>query len=190
MFSKEQEELYNGTVNDKTKALKNDIAEVIIMLNHIEKSIKDFLLMYIKASNQEFVENVLLNNQIVSFSSKVKLLQYILGKEADRVKATTNTDLKEFFNALHTIMQKRNALAHSDSPLYTIKFDIEDGVNGDVPSIIKVEEIPGTANTIGKGSMEEKPYAEIIAEFNKYHVIAREGLADLMNFHYKNPKLK
>ncbi|MFL5766095.1 MAG: hypothetical protein ACJ77K_19275 [Bacteroidia bacterium] len=185
MLSVEQEALFNNTVNEKTKELKMDIADVIISLNHIERDIKGFLMKYIKSNNPEFVEHVLLNNQIVSFSSKVKLLEYVLGKEDAKVKNKTNVDVKTFINALHTIMQKRNALAHSDSPLYTINIDILESIGENMPSSISVTETAGRAHTIGKGSISEKAYSDIISEFRKYHTIAQDGLRELMNIYYK-----
>ena len=103
--------------NDKMETeIRLQIADVIINLNLIESKISDIISKYINSERQLFVREILLNSMIMNFSTKFKILKHIL-------KSEKLNEPKDFFNAIHVIMNKRNVIAHSDS-LLNFEFDV------------------------------------------------------------------
>lgn len=91
-----------------TNAVKAKLFDIIINFNLIELSIRQILSDYINSNQKEFVSEVLLNNSILSFSTKLSLMKYILNKESIVFK-----DWEKFYKLINI----RNAVAHSDNLL-------------------------------------------------------------------------
>lgn len=87
---------------------KEIISEIITKFNQIENSIKIIIASYIASEKTEFINEILLNNLILNFSSKYKILQYIIAKEEIKVS-------KNFNNSIKILMTNRNIIAHSDN---------------------------------------------------------------------------
>lgn len=83
------------------------IAHIIIRFNKIESQIKDIIATYINSEQEDFVNNFLLNNLVINFSNKYKLLRAIAKKNNIEID-------KKFNNGIHILSSIRNAVAHSD----------------------------------------------------------------------------
>lgn len=87
---------------------KEIISNIIIKFNEVENSIKEIITVFIDSERNEFIKNILLNNLILNFSSKFRILQYII--ESQEIKVDKN-----FNKSIKILMSKRNIIAHSDS---------------------------------------------------------------------------
>lgn len=154
--------------DDNINQLKIKIADVIIKMNDCERLMKIIIANFLKAKDEYFVKEVLLNNHLVNFSSKTKLILYII--EAKKIEC----DKKELKNALNTMMLKRNALAHSDSPLedfiLSSKID-EDGIRK-----FDIVETEPKAPIYQSDKFAYEEYEKIITDFDKYYEIAYNRL--------------
>jgi hypothetical protein len=89
---------------------KEIISDIITKFNQIENLIKKTITSYIASDKTEFINDILLNNLILNFSSKYKILQYIITIEKIEVN-------KKFNNSIKILMSNRNIIAHSDNLL-------------------------------------------------------------------------
>jgi hypothetical protein len=177
----------------KDQALKIKIADVIIGLNECETMIKNIISGYIDSKKQShFVSEILLNNSIVSFGTKIKLLHFIVKTEQIEIG-------KDFRNALLVIISKRNMLAHSDSLLMDFDFevtDVEDPtdyfsedellrnayLNNRISTVKVTEVAPKAISITGDGSVNYEEVEKTIADFMKYKKIVTEDLLNIIGF--------
>lgn len=149
------------------------VADVIINLNLVEFEIKEIIGKYIDSEKKEFIENILLNNLILSFSIKVNILKYIIKKENIEVG-------KDFQNSLKVIMNKRNILAHSDSILNIEPdvIDIDVDWNHDECFLVPIYggAIEPHLCTIEDGKINYQNITKIAEDFLKHYEIAKHGL--------------
>lgn len=159
---------------DKLDEVRLKIADVIINLNLIEKEIKEIIANYISSRQSFFLQEILLNNHIINFSFKIKVLHYIIREE----KITTS---KDFHKALQIIMNKRNSLAHTDTVLedYTIDtVEAEWEPDGVTYWPIYKDADPGVW-TFSQGDINFQTVDKIVADFDKYYKLASTELASI-----------
>ena len=170
------------------KSIKVNVAEVLINLNLIETKISDILAKYINSEKDDFIRHVFLSSLIVNFSSKLKVLKYVL--KSEKIKQP-----KDFFKAITIIMTKRNVLAHSDSLLnieanvVDVDFDWEH--DGTYMYPIYGPSEPNLP-IINDGNINYENISKIIEDFSKYFEIAKAGLEtiskDLFPTNEEEPK--
>ena len=154
-----------------TNEMKSKVADIIVQFNFLELSIKEILAIYIQSTKKDFVSDILLNNSIVSFGSKISLLLFITNKE--KIKFFIKEDLYSLINI-------RNAIAHSDN-LFNMEgklmgyetIDEEFGIeipiydpSPDGPIIIQFK----------SGKIYEEGFDKRYKEFNEKMVNAQTGL--------------
>lgn len=140
----------------KLNEVKIKIADVILNLNECERWMKIVISNYISSSKKSFVNEILLNNSIINFGNKIKILEYIVKEKGIK------TD-KDFISALNIMASKRNALAHSDSYLEDFRL---------YPI---VEDIDPETNTLVKGVLTNETYDKIFEVFDrKYKLVINE----------------
>lgn len=152
---------------DKTDELKIKIADVILKLNECERCVKVCINYYLGTKNESFVMDILLNNHIIPFGNKLKLLFYILNEQ--------KIEHKELKKALNIILTKRNAIAHSDNPLSDIML-VKDGENDDGTPYFKVEDAENEILMYDNGTFNNEKLEKVLMDFDKYYKIAQNGL--------------
>jgi hypothetical protein len=160
---------------EKIDNIKKKLADVIINLNLCEKGIKNIIANFITSHKGYFVQEILLNNHIINFSSKVKVLYCIIAEE----KITVDKDFKK---AINIIMTKRNTLAHSDSVLddRTLgDIDVDWNPDGVMTFPIWVEADPVTLIFNNDGTTNYEEIEKIIDDFDKYYKIVLKDLNNI-----------
>ena len=142
--------------------VKAKLSDIIIGFNFIEISLKEILCAYIKSTRSDFVNDILLHNSILSFSTKLSILKYILVKEGIPFK-----DHQKFYKLMHI----RNAVAHSDN-LINYEGDIigEEVMDDeyDIRIPIYAPYVNGPKITVVKeGKVNEKGLFKMYEEFNE-----------------------
>lgn len=61
--------------------IRLQVADVIIDLNLIESKLADIISKYINSDRKIFVREILLNSQLMNFSTKFKILKFIISQE-------------------------------------------------------------------------------------------------------------
>jgi len=164
---------------------KEIISDIITKFNQIENLVKKIISSYIASNKTEFINEVLLNNLILNFSSKYKILQYIIAIEK------INVD-KDFYNSIKVLMTNRNIIAHSDNLLdYEIIPIKENFFTTQVlkfprylSALQKVE--PKNQTTINNGKIQSIEIDKIHSDFNKYFEIAVNELNAIQEIIDKN----
>jgi len=144
-----------------------EIAFVIDKTNYIEHTLKSILTKYIAARNDltTFVNDILLHSSIVGLGQKIKLLHYIIDRER-----WPKIDVNHF----HTVLNIRNAFAHSDT--VTQHFVVNLRKNG--PS--GVTDAFQLLHTISSsGDYRKVKRRDALDEFTQSFVIVRDYLHDL-----------
>ncbi|MBI2101840.1 hypothetical protein HYT53_04495 [Candidatus Woesearchaeota archaeon] len=92
------------------------IGHVVGHFNHIEGLLKHLLTFYIEPSERkkEFVEEILLNNSILNFSSKLKLFLNINQEE----KWLNGRELDDFKKNIYFLSNVRNSFAHAETRIH------------------------------------------------------------------------
>lgn len=137
---------------------------VVEQFNEIENMVNTIIFDYITPTidAEQFVKTYLLDNSILSFASKIKLLQVI----ARNIKAKAIDR-----NKLHRLMAIRNAFAHNQ---VAHRIDIEH-VENELPDIYYyIESIKGN------GEMERFKRDNVFAEFGPLHNDLKQ---ELQNFY-------
>jgi hypothetical protein len=158
-------------INSKTN---RQIAYVMDHTNTIEYVLKGVLTRYINApsSRETFVQDILLHSSIINLGGKFKLLHHIVEYEGwpklDR-------------NHFHTLLNIRNAFAHSDTatvppiPLYvggTKEERIARRSSADIPDrIVTMLDSSGRFRSTGRG--------KALNEFTQSYVAILDYLNDL-----------
>ncbi len=147
---------------------KEIISDIIIKFNEVENFLKEIITEFINSERNEFIKNILLNNLILNFSSKFKILQYII--ESQKIKVD-----KGFYNSMKVLMSKRNIIAHSDSLIdYNV---IPTGPDLFTQYILKipshmsqVQKVESERQiTLNNGKIENPDIEKIYSYFLKYH---------------------
>ena len=139
------------------------IGFVLTQFNQIELLATEIISLYIspQASAVQFLDKKLLNNSIVSFGSKIKLLLSIAEscnyKGLDRDK-------------LHRMLALRNAIAHNDQ---NYKFHIPEDPEEDCQQYFVVEYFKSN------GSVEEITKSKVYSEILSLHQDLEKSLREL-----------
>lgn len=164
------------------KEIRLQIADVIIKLNLIESKFIDIISQYINSEKNNFVKEIVLNSLVVNFSSKSKIVEYIL--ESEKIKLSESVKSKKlFFKAIRNLMTMRNVVAHSDC-LLRIEVDIVDVdfdwsyEAGSVMYPVYGPLEPSLA-IINEGQVNYQSISKIVEDFSKYFKIAINGLKEI-----------
>jgi hypothetical protein len=148
-----------------------ELAFVVDKTNYIEFTLKSILTKYIAARDNRttFINDILLHSTIVGLGQKFRLLHYI----AEREK-WPKIDQKHF----HTILNIRNAFAHSDTVSHhTVIRQREDGATEVVDSFQLLETISSS------GTYREVKRKDALDEFTQSYVIVRDHLHDIDTYY-------
>lgn len=131
------------------------IGFIIAQFNELELLMTKILTKYISPSEnkKEFVESQMLNNSIISFGSKVKLILHI---------SKNNNFGKVDREMLHRILSIRNAIAHNDI-VEKFKTRIPEDFDEDIYHYFVVDRIKGD------GSLETINKDKLYGEFFTLH---------------------
>jgi len=112
---------------------------VIRATNIVETKMKNIIAAYVGPSpdRADFVASHLLNNSIVSFAAKVKLVLAIAEAVSVKVKR----------NALHTLLSRRNAFAHQDH-LTALRFTTDDEGIPDISVVVESIKASGELESV------------------------------------------
>lgn len=155
--------------------IRLQVADVIIDLNLIESKLADIISRYINSDRKTFVREILLNSQLMNFSTKFKILQFIISSE----KLSEPINL---YKSIKEIMHKRNITAHSDG-LLKIEADIIDvdfdwSYEGSIMYPVYGPSEPSLA-IINEGKVNYQNISKIVEDFSKYFNIAMDGLDEI-----------
>ncbi|MCG8805866.1 hypothetical protein G1K75_09370 [Tenacibaculum finnmarkense] len=164
---------------------KNLIINIIRKFNLVESEIKYIISCYIDSKEVEFLENVLLNNMIINFSTKKKLLTYIIRDK----NILSDSRVKKLNQSLNVMMNKRNLMVHSDTVFgmnTVFDFDSIDDDKYDKNAdefikylVSKTSFNRPSASTINDGKIEVYNVNEIHNHFIKHFKIADEILTEI-----------
>lgn len=164
------------------KEIRLQVADVIINLNLIESKFTDIISRYINSEKMKLVREIVLNSLVVNFSSKAKIIEYIL--ESENIELSENVKCKKaFFKAIRNLMRMRNVIAHSDC-LLKIEADIVDVdfdwsyEEGSVMYPVYGPLEPSLA-IINEGKVNYQNISKIVDDFSKYFKIAIDGLKEI-----------
>jgi hypothetical protein len=160
---------------------KEIISDIIIKFNQVENMVKEIITEFIDSEKSEFINSILLNNLILNFSSKFKVLQFIIADNK------IETD-KNFNKSIKILMANRNIIAHSDNIL---DYDVEIFPVKTYLSFHPVLEFPKYMSTIQKvesksqltindGEIQTIEIEKIYSDFIKYFEIATNELNKIM----------
>lgn len=168
--------------HEMEKEIRLQVADVIINLNLIESKFVDIISRYINSEKKKFVCEIVLNSLVVNFSSKAKIVEYIL--ESEKIELSESVKSKKtFFRAIRNLMTMRNVIAHSDC-LLRIEPDIVDVdfdwsyEAGCIPYPIYGPLEPSLA-IINEGQVIYQSISKIVEDFSKYFKIAINGLKEI-----------
>jgi len=156
--------------NDLTLEEKQN-GYIISMFNVIEGKVEDIIYRFLNPSieKEEFVRDILLNNAILNFSSKVKLLIYISNE--------LGYDLAKTPDSLHKLMNIRNKFAHNDPNNVKTEFIFDD----DTRAILKISSESILKSVSGKGKKKEETRKEMLEKFVELVKKVWKPIWDLMN---------
>lgn len=158
---------------------KEIISNIIIKFNEVENSIKEIITVFIDSERNEFIKNILLNNLILNFSSKFRILQYII--ESQEIKVDKN-----FNKSIKILMSKRNIVAHSDSLIdYNV---IPTGPDLFAQYVMKIpsymlswQRVESKEQiTLNNGKIENSDIEKIYSDFLKYYEKSKSELNIIM----------
>jgi len=137
--------------NDEIDTEWNLIGLVVSQFNNLELTMTKIISKYIQPKHErlEFVEKNLLNNSIVSFGAKVKLISAI-----SRIEKLGSVDRDK----LQRLLAIRNAIAHNDV-ISNIRTHIPDDPDEDIFRYIVMDRMKSD------GSIETLPKSEAYGEF-------------------------
>ena len=155
--------------------IRLQVADVIIDLNLIESKLADIISKYINSDRKSFVREILLNSQLMNFSTKFKILKFIISFES-------LNEPKGFYQSIKEIMNKRNIIAHSDSLLKleadVIDIDTNWFRDGSIMYPVYGPSEPSLA-IINDGKVDYQNISKIVEDFSKYFKIAMDGLNEI-----------
>ena len=158
---------------------KEIISDIVIKFNQVENTVKEIITKFINSEKTEFINNILLNNLILNFSSKFKVLQYIIADKG------IETD-KNFNKSIRILMANRNIIAHSDNML---EYDVipikEDFFFHQVMKIPRymspIQKVESKSQlTINNGQIQTLEIEKVYSDFIKYFDIATSELNKIM----------
>lgn len=155
--------------------IRLQVADIIIDLNLIESKLADIISKYINSERRIFVREILLNSQLMNFSTKFKILKFIISQEKI-------TEPKGLYQSIKEIMNKRNIIAHSDNLLKleedVIDVDIDWSRDGSLMYPVYGASEPSLA-IINDGKVDYQNISKIVEDFAKYFKIAMDGLNEI-----------
>lgn len=91
------------------------IGEIILKFNQVEFYLKQILIKYLKPqkSQEQFYHQILFNNSIISFNSKLKLFRHI-NNETNWLEGKI---AREFYDDIYFLNSIRNSLVHTENAL-------------------------------------------------------------------------
>ena len=146
---------------------EQQIGEVILKFNQIEFYLKQILIKYLRPqkSQEKFYHQILLNNSIINFNSKLKLFRHI-NNEKGWLKGKIARD---FFDDLHFMTNLRNSLVHTENAL---EFEKDDsGKITKIHSIIDFFKPNGEFDTVRLN--------DSLMKFNKKYEHIKESLLEI-----------
>ncbi len=152
--------------------VKSKVADVIIKFNFLELALKELLVTYIDSKHTNFLRDIVFHNSVVSFNSKLTILQILTQKEGIPFQST-----KEI---LHSLIKIRNAIAHSDNLLNVDgdligyeELDVDSG--GQIPIYEPYQNGP-KVTILHSGKVDEKGLDKLCEEFNEKITIVEVAL--------------
>jgi len=146
------------------------VSKIIIHFNTLERLMKLIITKYIGPKDKYSFDNFVLNNEIINFANKLKIIEHIIKFKKIKVE-------KEFLDAMHKCINYRNAVAHSDRLNEIVLIDWETHENGLVLPII--DNNP-TVTRI-KPNFKEESLEDISKKFSDNYFIAVTSLDKLLN---------
>jgi hypothetical protein len=144
-----------------------ELAFVIDRTNYIEFTLKSILTKYIAAGDDRrtFVNDILLHSSIIGFGQKIKLLHYIIDREK-----WPKIDVNHF----HTVLNIRNAFAHSDTVNQHIHINLR---NDGTSEVVDIFQLLDTISSSGKYRKVKRKDA--LDEFTQSFVAVRDYLHNI-----------
>lgn len=104
------------------------VGDMILKFNEIEFYLKQIIIKYLKPNKnkEKFYSQILFNNSIISFNSKLKLFKNINSDE----KWLEKKELREFIDNIHYLNNIRNSLVHTENAI-----EIEKDQDGEIKNI-------------------------------------------------------
>ncbi|MDA3856083.1 MAG: hypothetical protein PF569_07530 [Candidatus Woesearchaeota archaeon] len=91
------------------------IGEIILKFNQVEFYLKQILIKHLKPqkTQEQFYHQILFNNSIISFNSKLKLFRHINNEK----KWLEGKIARELFDDLYFLNNMRNSLVHTENAI-------------------------------------------------------------------------
>lgn len=143
------------------------IGEIILKFNQVEFYLKQILIKHLnpKKNQEQFYHQILFNNSIISFNSKLKLFRYI-NNENRWLEGKISRD---FFDDMYFINNIRNSLVHTEN---AIEFEKDEtGQIKDIHDIIDFFKSNGQFDTLRLN--------DIIEKFNQRSINVNKKLIDI-----------
>jgi len=143
------------------------IGEIILKFNQVEFYLKRILIKYLKPdkSKEKLYSQVLFNNSIISFNSKLKLFKHINSHE----KWISGKESRGFFDDMHYLNNIRNSLVHTENAFEIVKD--EKGKVDKIYDIIDFFKPNGDFDTLRLN--------EVYENFSKRYVSSKKILIDI-----------
>jgi hypothetical protein len=163
---------------------KEIISDIITKFNHIEKSVKEIIANYIDSDKNEFINEILLSSLILNFTTKNKILKYIVATEEIKVSS-------DFKKGMLLLMTSRNIIAHSDNLLEydIIRFEENFNPSRSVQSLTSLggtaayqKVVPKKQMTLNDDKIQNMEIEKIHENFIKYFAILLQDLKQI-NIH-------
>ncbi len=138
-------------------SVNNKIGEIIFSFNELENNLSTIISKFINSKENDFVSKILLNNSIISFSSKLKIFLIILHQKKLVFKSE---------DKIHRLMKIRNSIAHSNN-LYNLDGDlISEEFDSEYFFSYKIYESNGPLiQVFNKNSIDEKKLEDLYIDF-------------------------
>jgi len=114
-------------MNDKN----NIVGDIILKFNEVEFYLKHIMIKYLnpKKEQERFYSQILFNNSIINFNSKIKLFKNINFDE----KWIESKDLRNLIDDIHYLNNIRNSLAHAQNAVELEKDEV-----GEIKNIYQI----------------------------------------------------
>jgi len=114
-------------MNDKNRL----VGEIVLKFNEIEFYLKHIIIKCLepKKEQERFYSQILFNNSIINFSSKLKLFKNI---NSDK-KWVEKKKLRDLINDIHYLNNIRNSLVHTENAI-----ELEKDDNGEITNVYQI----------------------------------------------------
>jgi len=155
-----------------------ELAFVVDKTNYLEYTLKSILRKYLAAPSDRaaFVKDILLHSSIIGLGQKFKLLQFICEREQWP---------KLDPNSFHSVLNIRNAFAHSDTVTQIIKLSPRTNGKSEIAEVFQLVD-----SISSSGKHKELKRSEALDEFVQHWVAVRDYLHDIDTNYADKPSAK